>query len=68
MNYMYNYFYFLQKCIEYSLEVDYVGLNDLITKIMAQMILTPIQKVHLSKLVGTEHYVEIENTIEAMNS
>jgi len=32
------------------------------------MNLTPMQRAHLSKLVGTEYYVEIENKIKAMRS
>ncbi|XP_025209053.1 protein PTCD3 homolog, mitochondrial [Melanaphis sacchari] len=54
----------LLKCIEYSLEVNYLELDDFISKIMTKMTLSPMQRAHLSKLVGTEHYIEIENNIE----
>lgn len=59
-----NYFNELLKCIEYSLEVNYFELDDFISKIMTKMTLSPMQRAHLSKLVGTEHYVEIENKIK----
>ncbi|CAI6343787.1 unnamed protein product [Macrosiphum euphorbiae] len=63
-----NYFNELLKCIEYSLEVNYLELDDFISKIMTKMTLSPMQRAHLSKLVGTEHYVEIENKIENVSS
>lgn len=59
---------FFQKCIEYTLNVDYVELDHLISKIMTKMTLSPMQRAHLSKLIGTEHYVEIENKIESISS
>ncbi|KAL4130829.1 hypothetical protein QTP88_008208 [Uroleucon formosanum] len=63
-----NYFNELLKCIEYSLEVNYPELDDFILKIMTKMTLSSMQRAHLSKLVGTEHYVEIENKIEFVSS
>ncbi|XP_022160312.1 protein PTCD3 homolog, mitochondrial [Myzus persicae] len=57
----------LLKCIEYSLDVNYIELDDLISKIVTKMTLSPMQRAHLSKLVGTEHYVEIENKIELVS-
>ncbi|XP_060867509.1 small ribosomal subunit protein mS39 [Metopolophium dirhodum] len=63
-----NYFNELLKCIEYSLEVDYLELDNFISKILTKMTLSPMQRAHLSKLVGTEHYVEIENKIELVSS
>jgi len=35
---------------------------------MTKMTLSSMQRAHLSKLVGTEHYVEIENKIEFVSS
>jgi len=50
------------------LDIGYAELDDFIVKIMTKMTLSPMQRAHLSKLVGAEHYVEIENKIESVNS
>lgn len=50
------------------MDVGYEELDDYVSKIMTKMTLTPMQRAHLSKLVGPEHYVEIENRNESVNS
>lgn len=56
---------YFQKCVEYSLEVDYIELDEFISTIMTKMTLTPMQQAHLSKLVGTEHYADIKNKLKS---
>jgi hypothetical protein len=51
--------------LEVGLEVD---LDILISKIIKSMVLSPMQRAHLSKLIGTEHYVEIESKTESVIS
>jgi len=47
-------------------EIDYIELDEFVSKIMTKMTLSPMQRAHLSKLVGTEHYVGIENKKESV--
>ncbi|XP_025415928.1 protein PTCD3 homolog, mitochondrial isoform X2 [Sipha flava] len=64
-----NYFNEILICVEYILEVGLeVDLDILISKIIKSMVLSPMQRAHLSKLIGTEHYVEIESKTESVIS
>ncbi|XP_050546265.1 protein PTCD3 homolog, mitochondrial isoform X1 [Daktulosphaira vitifoliae] len=51
----------LIKCIEYALEVEYIEIDEFISKILKEMSLTPMQQTHLSKLIGTEYFHNIVN-------
>ncbi|XP_050420754.1 protein PTCD3 homolog, mitochondrial [Adelges cooleyi] len=63
-----NQFNELLKCIEYSLEVEYIELEDYISKIIEKMTLTPMQRAHLSKLVGNDYFVTIENRLKSISN
>lgn len=45
-----------------------VDLDIFISKIITDMGLSPMQRAHLSKLIGTEHYVEIESKTKSIIS
>lgn len=63
-----NYLPLFQKCIEYSLDVGHVEIDSLISKLIAKKTLSAMQRAHLSKLIGTENYIKIENSIESVNN
>lgn len=48
------------------MEIGYTELDDLISKTITKMSLTPMQKNHLSKLVGKELNIEIENNANSI--